>query len=78
MRRIKFMRQNAGLTQNELGKIVGLNYRDISAAELYGPNRLRPWQMEAIANALDWGGDPMELFEEIEDTKRNLYRNEEE
>lgn len=77
MKRFEFMRRNRGLTQRQLAEMLNISITDIRKLE----KRVlvvHPSKAARIADALGWAGDPMELFEEIEDPKRNLYRNEEE
>lgn len=77
MKRITFMRIDRGLSMSALARKADMHVSSISQIE---SQHLKPYpgQLTKLVDALGWKGDPMELFEELEDPKRNLYRNEEE
>lgn len=77
MKRIEFMRRNRGLTKRQLSEMLNFRITDVSKLEKRVLD-IHPRKAARLADALGWEGDPMELFEEIEDPKINLYRNEEE
>lgn len=58
------VREDAHLSQRKLERLSNVCAPDISKAETRGL-RLYPVQMERIAAALEWKGDPMELLEEV-------------
>lgn len=62
------LRQAKGCSQRQLWRLSGIDPHYLSAAERQGM-RLYPKQAERIAEALDWKGDPMQLFEEIGDKR---------
>ncbi len=66
MKRLEFMRRNGGLSQRGLGAKARVDASYICNAESRGM-RLYPAQAVRLADALGWEGDPMELFEEVED-----------
>lgn len=61
---LTMVRKNANLSQRKLEKLSNVCATDISKAETRGL-RLYPVQIERIAVALEWYGDPMELLEEV-------------
>lgn len=58
------VREDAHISQRKLDRLSDVCASDISKAETRGL-RLYPVQMERIAAALGWKGDPMELLEEV-------------
>lgn len=66
MKRLEFLRRNAALSQRGLGKAARVDASYICNAEKRGMS-LYPSQAVRLADALGWKGDPMELFEEVED-----------
>ena len=65
MKRVKYLRQERGLSQRALGERARVDASYICNAESRGL-KLYPSQEERIAEALGWEGDPAELFEESE------------
>lgn len=66
MKRLEALRKNKALTQRALGKMANVAAADICKAEKRCL-MLYPSQAVRIADSLGWEGDPMELFEEVED-----------
>lgn len=66
MKRLQFMRLDQKKSQRALGSEAGVNASYICNAERRGMV-LYPAQAQRLAHALGWGGDPMELFEEVAD-----------
>lgn len=64
MKRLEFMRRDNGLSQRELGRLSGVNASYICNAERRGME-LYPSQAQRLAEALEWRGDPSQLFEEV-------------
>lgn len=66
MRRLELKRRSLGLSQRELSRRcnppVGASY--LCNAERHG--FIYPSQLERVAAALDFEGDPAELLEEVE------------
>ena len=65
MKRIKYLRQEMGLSQRALGERARVDASYICNAESRGL-RLYQSQQARLAEALGWEGDPAALFEEIE------------
>ncbi|MFR1323214.1 MAG: helix-turn-helix domain-containing protein [Adlercreutzia equolifaciens] len=59
-------RQKLGLSQAALARATGANPSSISRIES-GKEPPYPLRAQRIADALRWEGDPMDLFEEVED-----------
>jgi len=64
MKRIEFLRRDQGFSQRQLGAAAKVNASYICNAERRGLV-LYPEQARRLAAALDWDGDPSELFEEV-------------
>lgn len=64
MKRLEFLRRDRGLSQRQLGAAAQVNASYICNAERRGLV-LYPEQAKRLAAALDWSGDPTELFEEV-------------
>lgn len=64
MKRLEFLRRDRGLSQRQLGAAAKVNASYICNAGKRGLV-LYPEQAKRLATALDWGGDPAELFEEV-------------
>ncbi|MEG0505478.1 MAG: helix-turn-helix transcriptional regulator [Raoultibacter sp.] len=64
MQRCKLERLMHDMKQSEVARMTGMHPTSISAIE---NGRLRPYpgQIEKIAAALNWNGDPAALFEEV-------------
>lgn len=62
------LRLQRGLSQRQLGRacMPEVDAAYISRAERQGL-RLYPSQVQRVAAALDWDGNPSELFEEVTD-----------
>lgn len=59
-------RRKLGLSQAALARATGANPSSISRIEA-GKEPPFPLRAQRIADALGWKGDPMALFEEVED-----------
>ena len=59
-------RRKLGMSQAALARATGANPSSISRIEA-GKEPPYPLRARRIADALGWKGDPMELFEEVED-----------
>lgn len=59
-------RQKLGMSQAALARATGANPSSISRIES-GKEPPYPLRARRIADALGWEGDPMALFEEVED-----------
>lgn len=70
MKRLEFLRRDRKLSQRELGKRAGVNASYICNAERRGME-LYPSQAQRLAAALDWLGEPSELFEEVRANERD-------
>ena len=68
MRRLKFLRQSAGMTMADLERQSGVCRSYICKAEKWG-NHLGEKQLENLANALGWRQKPAALMDEIEEVK---------
>lgn len=66
MKRCKLERLLQGMKQMDLSRITGMHPTSISAIE-NGHLRPYPGQVNKIAEALGWKGDPAALFEEVGD-----------
>ena len=66
---MKVMRQERGWSQSELARRAGLNQSTLNQIE---SRRLLPYpsQIQKLAQALDWKGDPQELLQEAQITPR--------
>lgn len=64
MKKMRFVREQKGISQSSLSHIAGMHVTTISQIE---SGRLKPYpnQIAKIAHALDYEGDPYELFEEV-------------
>ena len=65
MLRIKQVLEDRGITQGELARRCGLKRQAVSRI-VNGAEPAYAKRGERIAAALDWPGDPAELFEQIE------------
>ena len=68
MRRLKFMRQSAGMTMAQLEDKSGVSRSYICKAEKWG-NHLGDGQLVNLARALGWQHDPAALMDEVEEVK---------
>lgn len=69
MKRLTVEREARGLSRAQLARKAGMS--DITYCKVErGSRPPYPAYREAIARALDWPGDPMELFEEVRDEER--------
>lgn len=59
-------RRKRGMSQAAIARATGANPSSISRIES-GKEPPYPFRARRIADALGWEGDPMELFEEVED-----------
>lgn len=68
MQRCKLERLLHDMKQSEMARMTGMHPTSISAIE---NGRLRPYpgQVEKIVAALEWEGDPAELFEEVSENE---------
>lgn len=68
MQRCKLERLMRDMKQMELSRITGMHPTSISAIE---NGRLRPYpgQVDKFVSALEWKGDPAELFEEVDENE---------
>lgn len=64
------VREDARLSKRKLDRLSNVCASDISKAETRGL-RLYPVQMERIAAALEWEGDPMALLEEVAEDEQH-------
>ena len=65
MIKLELWRRIKGMSQKQLGSAANVSPTYICNAEKRGM-QLYPNQAERIATVLDWKGDPMNLFEEVE------------
>lgn len=66
MKRLEFMRRSQGLTQRGLSSICRVAQSDICRAEC-GRVILYPGQLDRLADALGWEGDPAALVGEVQE-----------
>lgn len=66
VKRIVFERRKCGFSQAEVARRIGANPSSVSRIES-GKEPPYPMRAKRIADALGWEGDPMELFEEVEE-----------
>ena len=59
-------RKRAGLSQSKLARLADVNQTSMSRIER-GIEPAYPMRARRIADALGWNGEPMELFEEVDD-----------
>lgn len=64
MKQLEFLRRNLKWSQRKLGDVSSVDARYICNAEKRGMI-LYPKQAKRLADALDWTGDPDELFKEV-------------
>ncbi len=64
MKRMELLRRDRGLSQRQLGAAAKVNASYICNAERRGLI-LYPEQARRLAVALNWDGDPSDLFEEV-------------
>ena len=67
MRRLRILREAAGISGFELARVSRVNPSDVSAIEL--GRRTPPVgsvMLERLASALDFAGDPAALLEEVD------------
>ena len=69
MKRLRIEREARGLSRVELSRKAGMSEVTYGKVEL-GTMPPYPKYRAAIAEALGWTGDPMELFEDVEDGGR--------
>jgi ribosome-binding protein aMBF1 (putative translation factor) len=65
---MKVEREMRGLSKSALSIKAGINYAVICQIE-NGSRKPYPKAAREVAEALDWQGDPMELFEESGETR---------
>ena len=70
MLRLTRVRTKKGWSQSRLSKESGVHVSSISAIER---GRLNPWpgQVQRIAEALEWQGNPTALLEDVTDDARD-------
>lgn len=64
MIRAKYERLMHDMKQTDISRITGMHVTSISQIE-NGHLRPYPGQVEKMVSALNWHGDPAELFEEV-------------
>lgn len=72
MIRLTKERKDARLSMSALARKADMHVSSISQIEA---QRLRPYpgQVVKLVDALGWEGDPMELFEEVEDREGGAF-----
>ena len=66
MRQLEFLRRQLGLTQQRLERKARVDRSYISKAERWG-YKLGDEQLERLAKALGWAGDPKDLMKDVRD-----------
>lgn len=64
------IRKSQNKSQRELMRETGIDVSYINRAERLG-GRMYPNHMDKIAKALNWDGNPVDLFKEVEDDSNN-------
>lgn len=70
MLRIVQERKKQGISQSKLSRMADVNSTSLSRIEL-GKEPAYPHRGKRIADALGWKGDPMELFEEVNEDEQH-------
>ena len=66
MKRVAIKRRKQGLSQSKLAQKAGVNQASMNRIER-GKEPAYPFRAQRIADALGWSGDPMILFEDVEE-----------
>lgn len=71
MRRLRALREQAGLSGFGLARLSRVNPSDLSAME-HGRRTPPPGSvtLQRLAHALEWSGEPAALLEEVDDDHR--------
>ncbi len=67
--RLTIERERLGLSQAKLARLAEINATSLSRIE-GGKEPAFPKRGQRIAEAIGWKGDPMELFEEVEEAAK--------
>lgn len=69
MKRLKFLRLDAGISLDRLAQMSDVNRSVISRVERHG-DYITKSQLERLSGALGWTGEPEGLLEEVRDERR--------